>query len=65
MAIKKPKGPLAPLDVAQRYSLGEACAYLRVSVPTLYNEINAGRIRTIRHGSRRYVPGSEIARVSA
>jgi hypothetical protein len=43
----------------------EACAYLRQSRAKLYNDVAAGLIATIQHGKRRYVPGSEIARLSA
>jgi len=57
--------PLAPLDPLQRYSVAEALRYLRTSKPTFYAEIKAGRIRTTKHGRRRYVSGAEIARVSA
>lgn len=56
---------LQPLDVAQRYSTREACAYLRTSNATLYNLIAAGLLRVIREGKRTYVPGSEIARRSS
>lgn len=56
---------LPPLDVAQRFGMPEACAYLRTSLPTLYGHIKSGRIQVIREGSRTYVPGSEIARLSS
>jgi excisionase family DNA binding protein len=56
---------LAPLDPLQRYNVDEACAYLRVSRGTLYNDINAGLIATIKDRSRRFVPGAEIQRRSA
>lgn len=55
---------LAPLDAAQRYSIAEACQYLRASRDNVYRKIRRGELRTLRDGRRRYVPGSEIARVS-
>jgi excisionase family DNA binding protein len=63
MAIPKNQ-PLPPLDVLQRYSVAETCRYLRISAPTLYAAINAGRIKSIKHGKRRFCSGAEIARVS-
>lgn len=62
MAIEK---PLSPLDVLQRYSVREACRYLRISAPKFYETVRAGRIKTMKDGRRRFVPGSEIARLSA
>lgn len=55
----------APLDAQQRYSVPEAMAYLRISRQKIYRDINAGKIKTIKDGRRRYVPGSEIIRVSS
>lgn len=57
-------GPLPPLDLAQRYSIPEAIRYLRSSRKTIYDDIAAGKLATIKEGKRRYVPGSEIARRS-
>jgi Helix-turn-helix domain len=63
--MKKPEiPPLAPLDEAQRYSVSEAERYLRLSHESVYQRIRAGLIKTITDGGRRYVPGSEIARLS-
>lgn len=59
------RAPLPPLDPLQRYSIDEAVRYLRVSKPTLYADIHARKITTIKDGKRRYVPGSEIVRRSA
>lgn len=56
--------PKSPLDEAQRYTVEEAIAYLRTSRKTLYNDIAAGLLATIKEGKRRFVPGSEIARRS-
>jgi hypothetical protein len=53
-----------PVDVAQRYTIKEATAYLRISHASIYKEINARRIRVLKHGKRTFVPGSEIARLS-
>jgi prophage regulatory protein len=53
-----------PVDVAQRYTIKEATSYLRISHASIYKEINARRIRVLKHGKRSFVPGSEIARLS-
>jgi hypothetical protein len=55
---------LAPVDIAQRYATAEATSYLRISHASIYKEINARRIRVLKHGKRTFVPGSEIARLS-
>ena len=57
--------PLPPLDERQRYSIEEAIRYLRSSRLSIYRDIAAGRLITIKEGKRRFVPGSEIARRSA
>ena len=56
---------LPPLDPRQRYTIPEACAYLRKCRASLYADIKAGDIRVIKEGRRTYVPGSEIASRSA
>ena len=58
------KRALAPVDLAQRYTIKEATSYLRVSHASIYKEINARRIRILKLGRRTFVPGSEIARLS-
>jgi prophage regulatory protein len=55
---------LAPVDIAQRYTIAEATCYLRISHASIYKEINARRLRVLKHGKRTFVPGSEIARLS-
>jgi prophage regulatory protein len=55
---------LAPVDIAQRYTIAEATCYLRISHASVYKEINAHRLRVLKHGKRTFVPGSEIARLS-
>ena len=55
---------LPPLDLVQRYTINEAADYLRISRAHLYEHIGAGEIGTIKDGTRRFVPGTEIARVS-
>lgn len=57
--------PTLPLDPHQRYTVLEACAYLRISRGYFYAKIHEGEIRLIRDGGRTFVPGSEIARLSA
>jgi excisionase family DNA binding protein len=56
---------LAPLDPRQRYTVEETIAYLRVSRGSVYRLIKDGALRTIRARKRVFVPGSEIARLSA
>ena len=58
------KRTIAPIDVAQRYTIAEAVSYLRISHASIYKEINARRIQVLKHGKRTFVPGSEIARLS-
>jgi hypothetical protein len=70
MLTKKPPTPdavpaLPPLDPLRRYTLDQALAYLGYSRWSLYADLNAGRIRTVTAGKRRFIPGSEIVRVSA
>lgn len=62
--MSKAQPILSPLDERQRYTVPEACAYLRQSRAKLYNDIAAGLISTIQDGARRYVPGTEIVRRS-
>ena len=62
--MKQSPSPLPPLDTQQRYDLDEAARYLRISRSTLYNDIAAGLITTIKDRKRRFVPGAEIARRS-
>jgi excisionase family DNA binding protein len=57
--------PPATLCPAQRYNIKEACALLRISHTSLYKRVKTGAIRSITDGRRRYIPGSEIARLSA
>jgi hypothetical protein len=56
--------PLAPVDLAQRYTISEATSYLRISHASIYKEINARRLQVIKQGKRTFVPGGEIARLS-
>jgi len=68
MAKKKSRGittPVKTLDPMQRYNLTEAANFLRISRSQLYHNICAGMLSTIKEGKRNFVPGSEIARLSA
>lgn len=56
---------LPSIDERQRYSIDEASRYLRLSRARLYEHINAGSIKSITDGHRRYIPGSEIVRCSS
>jgi excisionase family DNA binding protein len=60
-----PKPTIPPLDVLQRYTINEACSYLRVSRATLYKCIHAGKLPIIKEGRRTFVPGRVIAERSA
>lgn len=59
-----PPGTLQ-LDPLQRYTIPEAAAFLRQSRAKTYCDIAGGRLKTIKDGKRRYVPGTEIVRLSA
>lgn len=78
--MRKQTDPLPPLDPLRRYPVKVALRYLDTSRKTLYQMIAAGTIRTIEQGSRtiqrgsragkrdagrRYIPGSEIQRLSS
>jgi hypothetical protein len=52
---------LPPLDINQRYTIPEACLYLRESRAKIYKDIAAGNLEVIKDGSRTYVPGRVIA----
>lgn len=56
--------PAVPVDPNLRYAVDLACAYLSISRAKLYEKIAAGEIKTISDGRRRFVPGSEILRLS-
>jgi excisionase family DNA binding protein len=56
----KPKA-LPPLDPNQRYTINEACDYLRISRGFVYKQIKAGTLPTISEGSRTFIPGAAIA----
>lgn len=65
MPKKKSVAPKAKLDTLQRYTLDEAASFLRVSRSTLYLYIKDGRLATIKDSKQVFVPGAEIARLSA
>jgi excisionase family DNA binding protein len=56
--------PLPPLDVQQRYAVAEAAAYLRNSIPKVYQLIHAGKLEAFHEGRRRYITGRSIAAIS-
>jgi hypothetical protein len=74
MSTNSNNAPLPPLDHAQRYDISTAIRYLRTSRKSIYQAITAGDLKTITVGTRRtkrgvvagrrWVPGSEIARLS-
>src|SRR6266704_2035797 len=51
------KRALAPVDVSQRCTIKEATSYLRISHASIYKEINARRLRVLKHGKRTFIPG--------
>lgn len=57
--------PLPPLDSSQRYTVEEAARYLRTSRWTVFQMLRHGHITRIKFGRRTFIPGSEIARLSA
>jgi hypothetical protein len=59
--MSKSNSPLPPLDPQQRYTVEEAIRYLRSSRASVYKDIARGKLLSIKEGSRRYIPGSEIA----
>ncbi len=64
--LSKSNAPsLAPLDPLRRYPIEIAAEYLGISRATLYHDIAAGVIATIKDRKRRFVPGSEIVRRSS
>ena len=64
--MSKATPALLPLDPLQRYTVEEAISYLRTSRWTFYNVlVKDGQIKTIKHGKRTFVPGTEIARLSS
>ncbi len=56
---------LPPLDPLQRYTVPEAAAYLRICVALVNRRIADDSIASLKDGKRRYIPGVEIARLSA
>jgi excisionase family DNA binding protein len=58
----KPKGTklLPPLDPLQRYSVAEACKYLRISRARFYKKLEADEISILKDGGRTFVAGEEI-----
>lgn len=55
---------LPPLDSNRRYPIPIASLYLSQSKAKTYQDMKAGRLKTIKDGKRNYVPGSEIIRRS-
>jgi len=49
------KRAIPPVDVAQRYTIAEAVLYLRISHASIYKEINARRLRVLKHGKLQHL----------
>jgi excisionase family DNA binding protein len=47
------------------YSIAETCEAIGVTRPTLYKLIAEARLRTVKVGTRRLVPATEIERLLA
>lgn len=62
---KKSPAQLAPFDPRLRYPVETAAQYLSISRAFLFKKIKSGDVATIRDGRRVYLPGTEIARLSA
>jgi hypothetical protein len=56
---------VAPLDPLRRYSIQQSLVLLSTSRASLYKAIKSGKVKTISEGKRRFLPGSEIARLCA
>ena len=57
--------PIPPvIDPAQRYSLPEVAAILRLGIAQVYRDIKAGRLKTFKDGRRTYAAGVELLRRS-
>lgn len=52
---------LPPLDPLQRYTVVEACKYLRISRARFYAKLKANEISILKDGGRTLVAGEEIA----
>jgi len=51
---------LPAIDANQRYTIGEAAAYLRQSRAKTYTDMKTGALAVIKDGRRSYVPGTSI-----
>lgn len=62
--LKSPAKLPQQVDANQRYSIDEASALLRQSRCQTYKQIREGNLTPIKSGSRTYIPGKEIIRLS-
>ncbi len=59
------KSTSIPTGPRHTFSIDETCESLGgVSRDWLYRQINAGRIRSIKLGGRRFIPASELERIA-
>jgi hypothetical protein len=56
---------LPALDPLQRYSVPEACLYLRISRAKFYEGVKSGKYLLTKDGNRSFLSGSQIAAQSA
>lgn len=55
---------MTALDERQRYRVPEACELLRISKAYFYRKVRDKKVVIIKDGTRTFVSGSEIARLS-
>lgn len=59
--VKINPASLAPIDIRQRYSLREAAAYLRTSLPSVHKLINEEKLEAFKENARTFITGRSIA----
>jgi hypothetical protein len=64
MSKFKPVSAPPVIDPAQRYSLNESAAILRVGIAQVFRDAKAGKLVTFKDGRRTYVSGAELIRRS-
>lgn len=65
MQKNPPRPEFRPFNHHLRFSIEETAYHLGVSRAHVWKRVQSGEIKTIADGRRRFVPGTEIARLSA